>query len=222
MLLAINVAQVGQVIVNLLAIAGGFLVGQLVTHWSLRLLGHLAFRRQPPEKLLIVLRVLGGVLLAILVALIVFGEGSGFGLFSAGGDGKGGSPKVEVKEGTGKTDPPKKDEPVKVEEKSKQDEPKDSEPERRATVTLLGGQDVRDDRFYLLDGDRTAKTLAEVKAAVEGRQKADPGRPVKLLEIRVYRNSVARSHQAVRALEEWATETKMDVKFPAVQDRDRP
>lgn len=43
-------------------------------------------------------------------------------------------------------------------------------------VTVLGGEDVREGRFYLVGDDRAAKTFEEVKDAVAARKSKEPGR----------------------------------------------
>src|SRR5262245_19455275 len=75
-------AQFGQLIVNSLAILGGFLIGYLLT----ALLANRVSRSRPPTPLNRGSRLLGGVVLAVLVGIIVFGHGVGWTLFGGGTD----------------------------------------------------------------------------------------------------------------------------------------
>jgi hypothetical protein len=141
---------------GLLLIAGGFLVGYLLgglVGWAL---GRYAFRQQQPESLKRLGRPVGGVLLALIVAIIVFtGKGKPHG---EGGDGKG-SPNGETasKNGSSTVDPNTQKNPAK---------PPDPKQSSHARVSVLGGSDVQNERFYILNDDRNPKTLTELQDAL--------------------------------------------------------
>src|SRR4051794_29317906 len=88
-LLYADFGNVGETLVRILAIAGGFLVGYLLTHLLLRLIAKLALQKRMPGMLERALQVIGGLIVAFLVALLVFGEG-GWGLGGPGGGRPGG------------------------------------------------------------------------------------------------------------------------------------
>lgn len=82
-------------------------------------------------------------------------------------------------------------------------------------ITLLGGTDVKDQRFYLIDDDAAPKSLAEAKAAI---QKAKDATSKTLgLEIRfASQNALPQDHPAVTQLARWAREVAgLTVTFPA-------
>jgi hypothetical protein len=214
-LMALGAEQVAQFFVNVLAVAGGFLVGFLVTGFVVWLLDRWLTGGKSPPVLKQACRMIGGLLLAILVALIVFGSGSGWGLFGAGtgdtkgqgttdttGDGKGGttSPSTpDVQQTSTAPQPPVKDVPP---------------PDQRVRVTVLGGAAVKEERFYLVDDDRLPKTFAEVTAAVKGK-KSTSGKAVGL-EVRFTAdNTLPRDHPAILRLTTWASQNGVTVTFPA-------
>jgi hypothetical protein len=81
-------------------------------------------------------------------------------------------------------------------------------------IEMLGGQRVQEQRFYVSEGQTAPQTLAELRQAIDDRQKRTP--PLKGIEIVIYENSVARDHPAVRDLERWAREHDLavTVSFP--------
>ena len=87
-LLASMFDNVGKVVLGALAVAGGFLIGNLLTLVACRILAKFAFKRKFNPTLEKALRVIGGIALAILVAFLVFQGGSGWG-FGGGGSGDG-------------------------------------------------------------------------------------------------------------------------------------
>lgn len=194
-----------ELVVRVLAVAGGAAVGAFVTGWGVRLLTRALVHRQVPPKALAVVRALGAVAFGIAVYFLVFGSGGpgyglggggwGFGGKGAVGDdgdskhaGKSTKDKDKNKDGDeGKPIPPKPDDTIRV--------------------VLLGGDRVIDDRFYQVGGDPTPSSLAEVQSQIEGHQP-----PVRIVEIVIYLNSVAESHPAVVKLKQWAEDRKLTVK----------
>ena len=81
-------------------------------------------------------------------------------------------------------------------------------------MTVLGGEDVRDGRFYRLDDDPAAKTFPELKAAVLARKAAET-RKTALWLLFPEQHAPARDHPAVIQLDRWAEQNGLDVVRPA-------
>ncbi len=207
-LLTFNPERVVQLVVNCLAVAGGFLAGYLLTWFVTWLLDRWLTGNKSPHQLHLAARIIGGLALAVLVALFVFGSGGG-----GEGDGTGGTPgddKTGQTGGGGNPTVPTSNDPKPPVTVTENPAP----PEQRVRVTLLGGEDVRDERFYLVDGDRTPKAFGEVVAAVNAK-KAATMKPVGV-EVRFApRNAPAQDHAAVLRLTRWAQANGVTVSFPA-------
>ena len=81
-------------------------------------------------------------------------------------------------------------------------------------VTLLGGEDVREEKFYLLGDDRTPLDLPGLTAALKSR-KESAARPLGI-EVRfASNNTLPRTHPAVLRLTAWAQANGYPVTFPA-------
>jgi hypothetical protein len=207
-----NPAKFAQLVVNGLAVAGGFLLGWVLAAVAGLLLDRWLFRRRTPPVAHKMLRLVGGVAVAVLVALIVFGHGQGWTLFGGGLDGSA--------NGTGPTTPT-----TPAETKSEADTLSKAAPPKpaadaapageRIRVTMLGGADVKDQRFYLVEDDPTPRTLAEVKAAVLRKKESTPKKLA--VEIRfAAQNTLPQTHPAVLQLANWAGQTAgLTVTFPA-------
>lgn len=190
---------------NGLAVAGGFLVGYvgvIVLGWAA---DKFLFKRPSPALLHRACRVLGGLIVALLVAMLLFGEGGGEGGGTGEGAGNGKSSPT-----TGTLDPATP---------NAEPQPKPVKPlppaEERVRVTILGGTDVKDAKFYLVEDDAAPRTFAEVKAAVE-KKKAATAKSLGL-EIRFPpQNTLPQDHPAVAQLARWARDTAgLSVSFPA-------
>src|SRR5207249_1906104 len=150
----------------------------------------LTIQKNAPQAVLRVLRGLGGLALGLAVWLWVFspGGGSGFGgtgfsLFGgSAGQGKGSE---TVADSTGKE----------KKTNGEQDRPKQTNETLR--IVMLGGGRVAADRFYLIEGEQEARTLAEIVKAVQEHQP-----PVKGIDIVIYLDSVAESHSEVSRLKQ--------------------
>ena len=103
---------------------------------------------------------IGGVCGAILVALIVFGGGSGDG----GGTGDGATATASTGAGDTRTTAPTDARP------ELPPPPENPAVEETVRVTVLSGADVKELRFYLIEGDRTPKDLAELRVAIAARK----------------------------------------------------
>jgi hypothetical protein len=204
--------SITQFLIKALAVGGGFLVGYMAAWVGARLVDRWTFGGRMPEQLHLAARLVGGLLLALLVAILVFGKGGdGFGL--GGGPGEGGgtaSTKTGEEKGTG-PDVPTKIDPVPSTVPTSKDPVL---PEQRVRVTLLGGEDVREEKFYLLGDDRTPLDLPGLTAALKSR-KESAARPLGI-EVRfTSNNTLPRTHPAVLRLTAWAQANGYPVTFPA-------
>jgi hypothetical protein len=189
---------------NCLLVAGGFLVGYLlggVLGWAL---GKYVLRQKEPEGLKKVGRPVGGVILALIVALIVFtGNGKPHG---EGGEGKG-SPEPNAGKNAESKNEPKADvklPPIK---------PPDVKPsETTVWVTILEGDAVpAPGKFYRIDD--TVKSLEELKTELERKAK-EKGKIT--LGILFDKNTPPGDPRLVTDLTNWATsKAGLDVILPA-------
>lgn len=203
MLIAVTPEVVAQAAVNVLAVGGAFLVGQWLTAAAFW-----AFAPATSPGLKRAGRLLGGTALAILVAVVVFGHGQGWTLFGGGGAGasKGNGPTEQKGEGTG----PAAVTPVTA---TVPTPATTADAGERVRVTVLGGTDVRDERFYRTDEDPAARTFAELTAALEARRAVGKKFHIELLFTST--NTLPRDHPAVTRLTAWAQAHKVTVSFPA-------
>jgi hypothetical protein len=84
-------------------------------------------------------------------------------------------------------------------------------------VTVLGGDDVKDEKFYLLGDETTPRTFAEFVVAARGRKDTAPDR---MLNVEIHfakRNTLPADHPAVVRLVRWARDAGVDVGFPAAK-----
>ena len=202
-------ARFGQFLVNCLAVGGGFLAG-----WFLTALAGLAFdrfviHRTSPQGLHKASRNTGGLLLAILVAIIVFGHGHGWTLFGGGGAGS-------ENGGQAATSGPNANE-LKSNETSSPVSLKTTPPvDERIRVVVLGGDEVKAERFYVVDEAVEPKTFAEATVAILAKRDASPGKRVGV-EIRFSpTNALPPDHPAVTRLARWSrSDAGLSVSFPA-------
>lgn len=164
-------------VVKGLAVGGGFLVGYFLGTAVAWALDRWAFAHKAPPQLKKVVALVAGVALAVVVALILFGEG-GNGLFGRGGEGdqKGATPDEGKKAPEPRPEEPKEKEPPKPKVV-----PKPTPGDIR--VAILGGDEVkegpnREGRFYLVEGNPEPMTLTQLKKFVDQRReinaKAEP------------------------------------------------
>ncbi len=198
--------RLAVLVIKLLAVGGGFLFGYLIGLLVARALNRWAFASKAPEALKKLCALVSGVLFAVLVAIVVFGEGGG-GLFGSGkGTGDGTDPPSATDKDKGTTEPPEvKEPPKKPPEKLKPPDPKPTPGDLR--VTVLAGAEVRDGRFYLFDGDAQPKTLAEFKDAILARQKE--GKPLKDVYYRFRADALSAEHPAIRGPQLWLDTLKV-------------
>lgn len=199
--------------IKCLAVAGGFLAGYVLGGAVAFALDRWVFGKKAPDLVKKCVRWVTGLILAVVVALIVFGDGGG-GLGMGGGDGKGSGKPTEgdAKDKLAPQPPPEKDQPPVTPVT-----PKDTRPaEAVIRITILGGNDVSQERFYLIDDDRTPRTFAEVRATVSGRKAKDARKTVLAIYFPPPPNRLPLEHPAVTQLVTWARdEAGLDVTFPA-------
>jgi hypothetical protein len=195
--------------VKLLAIGGGFFFGRLVGLLSARALNRWVFAKKAPETIHRLCGIVAGVIGAILVALFVFGEGGG--LFGSGkGDGDGTNPPVAKDKVKGKTETPEpKEPPKKPPEKLKPPEPKPTPGDMR--VAILGGSDVRDGKFYLIESDPEPRTFEQLREAVQ--RWRDERKDALVLVFRFQGTELGESNTEMKKLKAWVQDAKIQNRF---------
>jgi hypothetical protein len=200
-----------RVAVGLCAIAGAFVLGYLLSGLLVACYYRLYLKKRSSPLVMRACRLIGGVLAALIVAALYFGEG-GFG----GGGGQQSGPEGGREPGKfidEKEDPKKKTSPEKKEG--------DVSPEERIRVTMLG-QDAPGDRYYLIDDDKSPKSLTELKDAILSRIRQRNGKPITELTIFTYRNTADRGNQIVKDVDQWAQQQGLRVSYREIRDQDRP
>jgi hypothetical protein len=199
-------------VVKCLAVGGGFLVGYFLGGASAWALDRWVFARKAPAQLKKAVSLVAGIALALLVALIVFGEG-GDGLFGGRGnqgEGKGTANPDEK----GKAAPappvaaPRKEEPKKDEKIKPPDVPPTPGDVR---VVILSGDEVKEGRFYLIEGDPAAKTFDAFKDAIEAKRKASKSELTLIFRFRG--DPLSDTHPAIQRLSAWLREAKLNNRF---------
>ena len=195
--------KVAAFIVKCLAVGGGFLLGYFLGGAVAWALNRWVFAQKAPDQLKKAVAVLMGVALAILVALIVFGDGGG-GLFGGGGSGEG-----PVTPDDGKQGPP----PVVPKDEKKEQAPKP--PPVKPTpgdvpVTILAGDEVRGGKFYVI-GDQEPKTFEEFKEAVAKRRQEMKEELV--LVFRFKGAELSATHPEMQRLTAWLKQAKLLNRF---------
>lgn len=202
--------KAGQYVIYVLAVAGGFLIGNWLTWLVCRLIARLFFKRSTHLKLERALRILGGIAVAVLVAFLLFRFGTGWGLGGSGtgeGEGTGGPTPKDANLG--------KDKQPKVDPKTKED------PATLASgtkVTILRGRDFP--KSYLFEGETEGVDFPTAKEKLRKRLEDSEGR-LKFVDIIIYRNSTAERNALVEDLEAFAHDLglktarkKLDLNLP--------
>jgi hypothetical protein len=206
--LGIDAEGATTLIIKGLAVGGGFLLGYFLGATAAWALDRWAFAHKAPPQLKKFVALLSGVALAVLVALILFGEG-GAGLFGPGGNrGEKGTPNTDGKDKQTPQEQPKEVPKEKVPPKLKE-VPKPTPGDVR--VAILGGEDVQDGRFYQIDDNPTPKTFEEFKQAILGKQNAS--KTELTIIFRFKRERLSENHPAVRQVVAWVNESKLLNRF---------
>jgi hypothetical protein len=205
-----NPENLGQLVVKVLAVAGGVLVGGLGLGLLAQVLARTLYGGGVPKWLLQAIRVLGAIAGGWTVALFVFGSGSGVGLGFGGG---GGGPGTGKEGGSGGPTPgvTSKEETPPADTR-RESSSGDSEAGGTLRIEVLG-EGVKEGHFYRLEGEMKARTLEELKDAVERARQEKPG--LKKVEIVLYENSPDRDRPAVTELQRWAKQKELT---PTVAD----
>lgn len=176
--------RLAQAIVNGLAILGAFLIGYVAAAVAANRLQ----RTRPPNALNRACRVLTGFALATLAAVILFGHGQGWTLFGGGGESR-------KNDATGT-------QPISTPIPPPEPQASPSETDAQLAITILGGTDVVEQRFYLIDGQELPRTISEIKADIT----ESPKKP-RTIEVRFSeRNVLPHDHPAVTMLVRWLRE----------------
>lgn len=199
--------SVVQFVHNCLLVAGAFLVGYILGGLIGWAIGKWALKQESSETLKRVGRPAGGIILAIIVALLVFtGMGKRWG---PGGDGAGTPSDSGTKDARSDSSTDPRVSPPKV----------DHDPiEATIRVTVLAGAAVRSEgKYYLIDDDATARSLAELKETISARKAKAKGRTMLQILFSPDPNlRPPRNDPKVTDVTRWATEEAgLDVTFPA-------
>lgn len=171
------------------AFGGGFLVGLLT-----QLLSRGLTTRPVPPSALRFIRVLGGIVCGVLVAMVMFGSGGGgFGFGGGGGQGtdKGNGDLSATKDNNAK-DQVVQDKPP----------PKDAEPPPKKTTVRIEVLSVPSEvgRRYRVEGEANLQSLKDLGDLLPRRRKQNPD--LEKVVIVLYKNSPDRDTVVVRDLVE--------------------
>jgi hypothetical protein len=211
----LNVTNVGQTVVNVLAIAGGFFLGAWLSGWLLQRLTRLLTPKKVYPTALWVVRVAGGAAVALLVAYFVFGTG-GWGLGGGGPDGKGpgeggltttsnGDHKAKNRVGPQEDDklPPVAEKTLRVE-----------------VLGLLKGQPITNGQVYRIEGKAQLRSLPDVLEEIDKRKAGTP--PLEKVEIVLYKDSPDRNTPAVEELRSAVSRKGLEAAITEVQAKAPP
>jgi hypothetical protein len=187
--------ETGVYLLKLVAVAGGALVGGLTTRLTLYVVTRLLLEKALPRLVRWPLQLVGAAALGLGVWW-AFGSGGGFGL-GGGWLGPGGPSETAADNRSQLRDPT-----------DAQELPPPVEPQT-LHIVLLGGDRVRQERFYQIEGETRPRTLAELRDAIRARPTDGP--PLKGIELTIFPDSVAQDHPAVRELEKWAKQSGLTV-----------
>jgi hypothetical protein len=191
------VSELGDLVLRILAVAGGVFVGGFCLGLLAQLVARLAATRPLPKPALNILRGLGAITLGVIVYFWIFGHGGpGFGL--GGGLGFGGGDKGTAGEGPGKETGSAK------ESNRRGNDPTTGKDVFR--IEVLGDQVGERERFYRMEGARERLNASEVRARVRERQNQSP--PLRALVIVLYDDSPDQQKKQVTDLEDIAVELK--------------
>lgn len=185
--------NVGRTILNFLAIAGGFLIGYVLTHIILRIIAKFALKDRLPLLLERALQVLGGILVAFLVALLVFGDGSwGFGGSGGGRPGGPGGESIQQPDPGEQKDPPTP--------------PRKKEDEKlvpTAVETIVVMKASPNPTAFRFESDKEVMGIAKAKKRLDD-IKASAGKTLVTLLVKVYKNSASENNPDVREFRRYA------------------
>ena len=198
--------KAGKYVMYALAVAGGFLLGNLFTWFLCRVGAKFVLKDRMNPMLERALRVLGGLVVAVLVAYLLFRFGTGWGLGGSGsgeGEGSGGiAPSITPQSPEQPKTDPKKSPPAEVVSSTLRVRIEPASP-NPPTFRFESAAEA-------VDLAAAKKGLDEFKAKVKGEPR---------LEIQVYQNSTAVDHPAVQALIAHAHELNFATRVDKVAER---
>lgn len=187
--------KAGKYVMYILAVAGGFLIGNMLTWLICRLAAKLVLKKSINLQLERALRIIGGLVVAALVAFLLFRFGSGWGL---GGSGSG--------EGDQEGGPAAEENPAKQKEQPKKVAPKKEDPATLASglkITILLAKSYP--KTFQFEGETEGLELAAAKAKLRKRLDESSG-TLKFVDIVIYLNSTAEIHGDIQKFEAFAQE----------------
>jgi hypothetical protein len=180
--------KAGKYVMYVLAVAGGFLIGNILTLILCRLCAKAFFKSRMPDPIERALRIIGGILLAALVAFLLFRFGTGWGLGGTGsGEGEGSGGQAPNQSDKGKEGQPKID-----------PKPKELDTVVSPVVRVRIGKAIEYPKTFRFEGEPEGIDLAAAKKRLADLVKSAKGEP--RLELRVYQNSTETGHPDVKEL----------------------
>lgn len=198
MILAANgLENLGFLGIRVLAVVGGAVIGMFVTTFIVWLAGKYWFKRPVPWPAKKLLRTLGAIAGALLVASFLHLSGGGWGLFGGGGTGTGdsgdrGGSKGQQATNTSKEQPSSGGAIV-------------APSAERLRVTVLGGAIVRPPAYYRVEGWPAPVELKEVQDLVRSRR--EQAKSLAAVDILIYDNSLGQDTEPVKRLQAWVRES---------------
>jgi hypothetical protein len=212
LLLADLAENIGNSVVNILAVAGGAAIGYFAV-WGIVWGGCRAvIHKTPPKTVQKLLNVCGAIVGGLIVFALLFkgngtgwGSGSGWNLF--GGSGKGSS-QTNSTASTTRTQNTTPTVPIVKDNKSSN--------AVVLQIRVLGGKNVQQKRYYVVEQEATAYTLQDLEPIIRERMQAKSGRlAINSVEIVLDPNQdVDWGHEAVVKLEKFARGEGLTVNTP--------
>lgn len=198
--------RAGKYVMYVLAVAGGFLLGYLFT-WFLCWVGAKFILKDRMNPMLDrALRILGGLLAAVLVAFLLFRFGTGWGLGgseSGEGEGSGGiAPSITPQTPQQPKTDPKKSPPAEI---------------VSSTLRVRIEAATSYPKTFRFESEAEAVDLAAARKALEEFRSKVKGEP--RLEVQVYQNSTAVDHATVREFIGHAHELNFATRVEKVAER---
>lgn len=175
-----------------LAVVGAFIVGHILTLIICRIIAKYTTKKKFPEPIERAFRVIGGIILAVIVAFLLF-KGWGWG-GTGTGEGEQAGGQTPGPENLGKEKQP----PSKVDPKPKEDA---ASLASGLKVTILRGRDFP--KSYLFEGETEGVDFATAKEKLRQKIEASEGR-LKFVDVMIYKNSTAEKSVLIEDLETFA------------------
>jgi hypothetical protein len=205
--------KIAALAIKCLAVAGAFLLGYFLGMAIVWAIDKWLLANKTPYAVKKVCKTLTGLIVAIIVALIVFGEG-GSGLFGGGGGGKGST------DADSSTDKSKHSDPLTPDAKVQPSVTLPKPPDAKSAdliiqVTIYGGSNVIDERYYQVDDEQMLKNFKELQDAILTRSGKEKGKVAVSIRLPTDKNTASGDPRAINMVTEWANKQGLDVMFPA-------